>query len=87
MFIDGSSEVRWIFPIKSKDNTAEALLNVTQEFANREGLSCGSNKCDGGRGFKDRFEQVSTDPGIKITTNVAYTVCRAPVMQLFDRHH
>lgn len=72
MFTDDASRMRFGFPIKTKDETAEALQTLVRDVADPLGQSINTVHCDGGAEFKGRFIALCKSLGIKVETSAPY---------------
>eukprot|EP00752_Nemacystus_decipiens_P002677 g2503.t1 len=72
MFTDDASRMRFGFPIKTKDETAEALQSLIRDVADPLGQSIGMVHCDGGAEFKGRFLALCQSVGIAVNNSAPY---------------
>ncbi|CAB1110564.1 unnamed protein product [Ectocarpus sp. CCAP 1310/34] len=72
MFTDDASRMRFGFPIKTKDETAEALQSLFRDVADALGQSIGTVHCDGGAEFKGRFLELCKSVGITDNSSPPY---------------
>ncbi|CAB1100998.1 unnamed protein product [Ectocarpus sp. CCAP 1310/34] len=72
MFTDDASRMRFGFPIKTKDETAEALQSLIRDVADPLGQSIGTVHCDGGKEFKGTFLELCMSVGITVNNSPPY---------------